>query len=70
MNHIEPFDYVLGLGLIGSMVGMMPDINEILRLLILMATFIGIVIKTWEQVKKSEHFLTDIKALWMKIRKK
>lgn len=70
MNHIEPFDYVLGLGLIGSMVGMMPDINEILRLLILFSTFIGIVIKTWEQIKKSEHFLKDIKELWTKIRKK
>lgn len=69
MNHIEPFDYVIGLGLIGSMVGMM-DINEVLRLLILLSTLIGIIIKTWEQIKKSEHFLTDIKALWMKIRKK
>lgn len=69
MNHIEPFDYVIGLAVIGSMVSMM-DINEVIRLLILLFTLIMIIIKTWEQIKKSEHFLTDIKALWMKIRKK
>jgi hypothetical protein len=69
MNHLEPFDYVIGLGLIGSMVGMM-DINEILRLLILFSTLIGIVIKTWEQIKKSEYFLKDIKELWKKISQK
>ena len=70
MNDLEPFDYVLALGLIGSTVGLIPDINEVFRLLILIATFIGIVIKTWEQVKKSEFFFNDIKAIWKKIKRK
>ena len=70
MNHLEPFDYVLALGVIGSTVGLLPDINEMFRLLILIATFIGIVIKTWEQVKKSEFFFNDIKAIWKKIKRK
>lgn len=69
MNHIDPFDYVIGLAVIGSMVSMM-DINEVIRLLILLFTLIMIIIKTWEQIKKSEHFLTDIKALWKKITQK
>jgi predicted branched-subunit amino acid permease len=70
MNHIEPFDYVLAFGVIGSTIGLIPDMNEIFRFLILVSTFIGIVIKTWEQVKKSEFFLNDIKDLWKKIRGK
>ena len=70
MNQLEPFDYVLALGLIGSTVGLIPDINEVFRLLILIATFIGIVIKTWEQVKKSEFFFDDIKSIWKKIKRK
>jgi predicted branched-subunit amino acid permease len=70
MNHIEPFDYVLAFGVIGSTIGLIPDMNEIFRFLILVSTFIGIVIKTWEQVKKSEFFLNDIKDLWRKIRGK
>lgn len=69
MNHIEPFDYVIGLAVIGSMVSMM-DINEVIRLLILLFTLIMIIIKTWEQIKKSEHFLTDIKSIWSRITKK
>lgn len=67
MNTFEPFDYVLVFGIIGSTVGLIPDLNEIFRFLILVSTFIGIVIKTWEQVKKSEFFLNDIKSIWKKI---
>ena len=70
MNHIEPFDYVLAFGVIGSTIGLIPDMNEIFRMLILFSTFIGIVIKTWEQIKKSEHFLNDVKAIWKKITQK
>jgi len=69
MNHINPFDWIVGLGLVGTIVSVI-EMNEALRFLILFATLIGIVIKTWDQVRKSEHFLNDVKNLWKRITKK
>jgi|VirMetMinimDraft_7_1064189.scaffolds.fasta_scaffold04457_16 aerobic-type carbon monoxide dehydrogenase small subunit (CoxS/CutS family) len=69
MNHIPPFDWILGLGAAGAIVSII-DMNEALKLLILFATLAGIIIKTWDQIKKSEYFLKDIKAIWKRIRKK
>jgi len=69
MHHVPPFEQVLGLGIIGTLASII-DMNESLRFLILVFMFIGIVIKTWEQVKKSEFFLKDIQAIWKKIFKK
>jgi len=69
MNHISPFEQVLGLGIIGTLASIM-NMNESLKFLILILTFVGMVIKIWEQVKKSEHFLPDLKKLWDKIRQK
>lgn len=68
MHHIPPFEQVLGLGIIGTLASII-DMNESLRFLILLFMFIGIVIKTWEQIKKSEFFLEDIKKLWAKFKK-
>ncbi len=70
MNHLEPFDYVLALGIVGSIASIIPDMNEGLRFLILLATFLGILVKTWEQVKKSDHFAKDIRAIWKRLRGK
>jgi purine-cytosine permease-like protein len=69
MNHISPFEQVLGLGIIGTLASIM-NMNESLKFLILILTFVGMVIKIWEQVKKSEYFLNDIKKLWNKISQK
>ncbi len=69
MNNLQPFDWVLTLGIIGTITGII-EMNEVFRFLILLATFIGIVIKTYEQLHKSEFFLKDIKTLWNRIRKK
>jgi hypothetical protein len=69
MNHISPFEQVLGLGIIGTLASIM-NMNESLKFLILILTFVGMVIKIWEQVKKSEHFLPDLKKLWNKISQK
>ena len=66
MHHVPPFEQVLGLGIIGTLASII-DMNESLRFLILLFMFLGIIIKTWEQVKKSEYFLDDIKAIWQKI---
>lgn len=68
MSHIPPFEQVLGLGLIGTLASII-DMNESLKFLILLLTFLGLIIKLWEQIKKSEFFLEDIKKLWAKFRK-
>jgi hypothetical protein len=69
MHHVPPFEQVLGLGIIGTLASII-DMNESLRFLILVFMFLGIVIKTWEQVKKSEFFLEDMKGICRKIFKK
>ncbi len=69
MSNIPPFEQVLGLGVIGAVTSVM-SMNETLKFLILILTFLGLLIKLWEQVKKSEFFLDDIKKIRRKIFKK
>jgi hypothetical protein len=69
MHHVPPFEQVLGLGIIGTLASVI-DMNESLKFLILLLTFLGLIIKLWEQVKKSEYFLEDIKKLWSKFKQK
>jgi len=69
MHHIPPFEQVLGLGIIGTLASVI-DMNESLKFLILLLTFVGLVVKLWEQIKKSEFFLKDIQGIWKKIFKK
>lgn len=69
MHHVPPFEQVLGLGIIGTLASVI-DMNESLKFLILLLTFLGLIIKVWEQVKKSEYFLEDIKGIWNKVFKK
>lgn len=69
MHHVPPFEQVLGLGIIGTLASII-DMNESLKFLILLLTFVGLIIKLWEQVKKSEFFLEDVKGIWRKIFKK
>ncbi len=66
MHHVPPFEQVLGLGIIGTLASVI-DMNESLKFLILLLTFVGLVVKLWEQIKKSEFFLKDIQAIWRKI---
>lgn len=69
MNHVPPFEQVLGLGIIGTLASIV-DMNESLKFLILILTFLGLIIKLWEQIKKSEFFLEDIKKIGRKIFRK
>jgi hypothetical protein len=69
MHHVPPFEQVLGLGIIGTLASVI-DMNESLKFLILLLTFVGLVVKLWEQIKKSEFFLKDIQAIWNKVFKK
>ena len=66
MSHVPPFEQVLGLGIIGTLASIV-DMNESLKFLILLLTFLGLIIKLWEQIKKSEFFLEDIKKIGRKI---
>jgi hypothetical protein len=66
MHHVPPFEQVLGLGIIGTLASVI-DMNESLKFLILLLTFVGLVVKLWEQIKKSEFFLKDIQSIWRKI---
>lgn len=69
MSNIPPFEQVLGLGVIGTVTSII-DMNESLKFLILIFTFLGLVVKLWEQIKKSEFFLKDVKSIWHKFFKK
>jgi hypothetical protein len=69
MHHVPPFEQVLGLGIIGTLASVI-DMNESLKFLILLLTFVGLIIKLWEQVKKSDYFLEDVKNLWKKFKQK
>jgi hypothetical protein len=69
MSHIPPFEQVLGLGVIGAVTSVI-NMNESLKFLILLVTFIGVIVKLWEQIKKSEFFLNDVKNIWRNIFKK
>jgi hypothetical protein len=69
MSHIPPFEQLLGLGVIGAVTSVI-NMNESLKFLILLVTFIGVIVKLWEQIKKSEFFLNDVKNIWRNIFKK
>ncbi len=68
MNNIPPFEQVLGLGVIGTLASII-DMNESLKFLILLLTFLGLIVKLWEQIKKSQYFLEDIKKFLAKFKK-
>ena len=69
MNHSEPFHWVMGLSVVGAAFSFI-EMNEALRFIILLGTSVGVLVKTWEQVRKSEKFLQDMKVIWTTIKKK
>lgn len=44
--------------------------NEALRFVILLGTSLGVLVKTWEQIRKSEKFNEDMSVLWKTIKQK
>jgi hypothetical protein len=66
MTNIPPFAQVFSLGMLGTVTSIV-EMNEQLRFVFMILTLLGLVIKLWEQINKSEHFLADIKAFWKKI---
>jgi c-di-AMP phosphodiesterase-like protein len=66
MHHSEPFHYVLGFSIIGTVISYV-EMNEALRFIILLGSAVGVVFKTWEQYRKSELLQQDLKKIWKKI---
>lgn len=73
MNHLSPFEYILGFASITALLSII-DMVETLRLFILILTAIGMILKLIEQYQKSKpslkSFVTDLKEQWKKLRKK
>lgn len=69
MHHSEPFHWVMGLSVIGATFSVI-EMNEAFRFIILLGTSIGVLVKTWEQVRRSEGFLQDIKLIWITTKNK
>jgi hypothetical protein len=63
MNHWEPFHWVMGFSVVG-MAFSVAEMNEALRFVILLGTSIGVLVKTWEQISKSENFKRHMKIAW------
>lgn len=69
MTHPEPFLQLMGLSIIGTLFSFI-EMNEALRFVILVSTSIGVLVKTWEQIRRSERFQQDITSLWKKTKQK
>lgn len=69
MTQSEPFLWVMSLSIIGTMFSFV-EMNEALRFVILLGTSLGVLVKTWEQVRKSDKFQQDIVSIWTKIKQK
>lgn len=75
MNHVTPYEYLLGFAAIGTLISAI-EMADALRLIILVLTAIGTVIKLIEQVYKSKESLssfinsicTNCRKIWKKIK--
>ena len=69
MTQSEPFLWVMSFSIIGTMFSFI-EMNEALRFVILLGTSLGVLVKTWEQIRKSEKFNEDMSVLWKTIKQK
>lgn len=75
MNHVTPYEYILGFASLSALISII-DMIDTLKLIILIFTAIGTIIKLIEQVYKSReslsHFIGLVKkssiTIWKKIR--
>jgi hypothetical protein len=68
MNHSEPFHWLMGFSIVGTLFSFV-EMNEALRFVILLGTSIGVLVKTWEQIRNSKKFIEDMKIIWINTRK-
>jgi hypothetical protein len=73
MNHLSPYDYILGFASVTALVSII-DMIDTLRLFILLVTAIGTLIKLIDQINQSKHSLINatqkIKDIWNKLKTK
>jgi hypothetical protein len=73
MNHLSPYDYILGFASVTALVSII-DMIDTLKLFILILTAIGTLIKVIEQIKNSKETLLSvwkpIANLWNKLKTK
>lgn len=69
MHHSEPFHWIMGFSIVGTLFSFV-EMNEALRFVILLGTSIGVLVKTWEQVRKSEKFIEDMSVIWKSLKEK
>jgi len=69
MHHSEPFHWLMGFSIIGTLFSFV-EMNEALRFVILLGTSIGVLVKTWEQVRNSKRFVEDMKVIWNNTKEK
>jgi hypothetical protein len=59
MNHLSPYDYILGFASVTAVVSII-DMIDTLRLFILLATAVGTAIKLIAQIRQSKEDLMDV----------
>jgi hypothetical protein len=69
MTHSEPFHWLMGFSIVGTLFSFI-EMNEALRFVILLGTSVGVLVKTWEQIRKSEKFNEDMTVIWRSINQK
>jgi hypothetical protein len=73
MNHLSPYDYILGFASVTALVSII-DMIDTLKLFILILTAIGTLIKVIEQVKNSKETLLSVWKpiinIWNKLKTK
>ena len=73
MNHLSPYDYILGFASVTALVSII-DMIDTLRLFILILTAIGTLIKVIEQIKNSKETLLSVWKpiinIWNKLKTK
>ena len=75
MNHISPYDYILGFASITALISII-DMIDTLRLFILVLTALGTLIKFIEQLNKSKdslkgiiYYIKELPTKWKKNKK-
>jgi hypothetical protein len=73
MNHLSPYDYILGFASVTALVSII-DMIDTLKLFILILTAIGTLIKVIEQIKNSKETLLSVWKpiinIWNKLKTK
>jgi len=68
-DSLPTFQKILGLSIVGALVSVI-EMNEYLRVIILAVTAVSMLIKLYEQVRKTEFLQHETRSLWRKLMRK